>query len=219
MPDDPIVSERARVIRGHHSLGEYLVTKGAPDAATNTFSALGWALGDVRRRRALKRVIRGAGEVVAIGEAPEGMVRIEGRVEIVDAVTAPDGEAVALYRVHEERDEDCGCGKSCSVVRRIVRAVRDAGRFVVRDETGAALVERGAIVLRDYKGNALDPWAAGSLIVRQSDSVTVVGEGHRRKTGEPTGVSLQGYRDAQLPLVFEGTRESPTYVFGPPSDS
>lgn len=223
MEDTPRVTERARVVRGQHSFAQWAVIKGVDDAAHNTFDALGWVMGDLRRRRVVKRIVAKAGDVVPIGRAEEGLVRIEGTVEVLEGVWLPESLAaherarVAVYRVNDEREEPCGCRARCRAVVRVVRSVSHGGRFVVRDDTGVAVVERGAIALRDYRGNALDPYAAGRLIVREGESVTVIGHGRRRGVGELRAATARGFRDVQLPLVFEGAIDAPTYVFAPPS--
>jgi hypothetical protein len=216
----PIVSERRHTIEGYHLSAELMIINpiGLRHAAHSTFLALGWAIGDLRRRRTLRGLLGRADGPVPLGRAPEGLVRIEGRVAGLDLVPTPDGEPAAAYRVHEAREEPCECMDGCTAILRIVRAERHAGRFLVRDATGVALVEPGAIVLCDYRGNTLDPGASGALVVRDGDPVTIVGAARRKSAGNLESVSFEGFREAQLPLVFEGTPEAPVYVFGPGED-
>jgi len=68
-------------------------------------------------------------------------------------------------------------------------------------------------------------WALGDMrqrrrlkrLLERVGEPVPIGEARRRSAGSLRATHLAGYRDSRLPLVFEGTRASPVWVFGPPA--
>lgn len=207
---------RWRVIAGSHGGGPHVrLALGITDALGTTFESLGWTLAAVGARRRLGRLVREAGAAVSIAAVKSGVVRVEGTVEVLDAVFDEDGERVAAYVRRETRDLPCGCAESCTAVRRYADTYGEAGRFLVRDESGVAIVVGPRLRLLDYHGQPLDPFEPGRLVVRNGDEVTLVGDAALESTDEPRARVTKGYRGSQLTPVFRGRAGAPVHVFAP----
>ena len=205
-----LASERVYLVEGWHPR-DGLDVHDAVGRVGGTFDLLGWALSDMRLLRRIERIVERVGAAVPIAACEGGEHRVRGRVEVIDSVEAPSGERVAAYRAHTERRFVCPCHVQCRATLSVVRCFRETGRLVVRDETGAAIVESGPVVLRDRNGEALDPRSAGELVVRAGDEVDLIGPARREAIAGITVAT--GYRDGGLPLVFRGDRDAPVYVF------
>jgi len=188
-------------------------TAGLGVAAKTTFESLGWAIRDITNRRRLKKLIKSAGDPVSIMSAADGVVRVEGRVEVLEPVSAPEGETLGAYIRRGIEDAPCGCEKQCTAVFRTVGTHRAAGRFVVRDSSGAAIVAGPRLRLLDYHGREIDPFETGLLAVRDGDTVTVVGEVRHEAVDDPRVRVTDGYRGVKLTPVFHGDDDTPVHVF------
>lgn len=136
---------------------------------------LAFAIRRTKRRRKLRALFDAAGPVVPIAFAPTGLVAIEGRVELLEPTTTPGGEPVAAFiDRHVTFAHHAGARNTTTRVER-VEVRRAAGRFLVRDETGAALVDDDWLLLLDASGDELDASEAGQLVVGEGQVVRVVG--------------------------------------------
>ncbi|MEM9190105.1 MAG: hypothetical protein AAGF12_13055 [Myxococcota bacterium] len=202
------ITKRVRPLGG----GRKRVTQ-AGDAAYSMFYELGWAIGDLRRRRHLRRALRRAGNPVAIGAAKEGWIRITGTCELLDPVISPTRERVAAYWVHRQEEEQLFLsGTNTPVTCMVTYQMRDAGRFIIRDGGHVAVLGFGSLVLITTAGDRLDPGKPGSLILRGGDPVTVVGEASFGDVPSASAVMFAGFRKVSRPLVFGGSATNPTYV-------
>ncbi len=205
-------NKRVRVISGAHGV-TLRATLGLLDAIGTTFESLGWTLGAVRARRRLSRLLDEAGHPVPIAGASEGVIRIEGRVELLDSVDDEHGDAVAAFLVRETRDEACGCQSNCTAIKRWVTTRGNAGRFMVRDAGGVALVIGPRLRLLDFRGQPVDPFEAGALRVRDGDLVTVLGSAANEVVEESRARPADGYRGTRTTPVFRAVPEIPVHVF------
>lgn len=202
-------STRVRIVSGRHAASTM------SDAATAPFEALGWAFRGIWMRRRLKKLLRAAGEASPIASLDEGLVRITGRIETLDPVSDDRGRGVAAYIRRASHDAACGCDKRCTVIERFVETQGNAGRFLVRDDNGVALVEGPQLRLLDYHGRPLDSFEAGRLTIHTGDAVTVLGVAKRELTDEPRARVTNGYRGTVPTPIFRSDPDHPIYVFCP----
>ncbi len=210
------VKRHERVIAGAHG-GRFDYRTGLGDAAGTTFEALGWAFRGIVHRRRLKKLLREAGDPVRLAVAPEGIGRVEGRVEILEGVSESGAPCAAFVR-RSTTDRPCGCQPACNVEIRSVETRHGAGRFAIRDESGVAIVSGPWIRLLDYHGRQLDPMEAGALLVREGDAVTVIGRAHHEHADDPRLRRSDGYRGVRPVPVYYGTQDAPVHVFCSPPE-
>jgi hypothetical protein len=210
------VTERARVVRGRHYsvlADSFNTLRGSRDAFATTFGSLAWSVSDIRRRRRLRALIDRVGPSVGIDAASEGDVRIEGKVELIDPVSGTD-QLVALHR-QSRREAECRCNQGCNAVKVVVRSERRLARFVLRDESGGAVIEPSPFELLDSRGDVLDPFEAGERVIEHGSRIVVIGEARREPSEVPGLQRASGYRATTQPLVIRGREGWPVRLFVP----
>ncbi|MEM9068457.1 MAG: hypothetical protein AAGE52_08120 [Myxococcota bacterium] len=161
------------------------------------FSSLARQVRELNRRRRL--AARLAGEATPIAAA-EGEVHVRGTVEVLEPVQHRQGGDVAafLFRIREAMpgsdvaiETELGCGK-----------------FLVRDESGVALVDDDFFAILPPKGTSFP--ASGNIDVRiqSGDVIEVVGVAARRALADLPGLGRGGFREAPKVLVFDGRPDS-----------
>lgn len=163
----------------------------------STFGALACEVRELSHRRRMRRELRAAPLSERIGDAAEGWVRVRGEVVILVAARHQSTlESCAAY-IHRERlVQDSG--------RIQITTYRGVGRFLVKDETGFALVDDDYVVLLNRGGGTPLATTSGGLVIRDGDRVEVAGTATRRV--EP-GISTRGrgaFRERETVLCFDG---------------
>lgn len=207
MPEER--STRVLIVSGSHPASRM------SDAANAPFEALGWALRAIWTRRRLKKLLRAAGDASPIASLDEGLARITGRVETLDPVRDDQDRGVAAYIGRTSHDAPCACDDRCTIIKRFVETRANAGRFLVRDESGVALVEGPRLRLLNYHGRPVDSYEAGRLSIHTGDAVTVLGAAKRELTDESRARVTDGYRGTVPTPVFRSDADHPLYVFCP----
>jgi len=177
---------------------------GARQLFARTFDALALGVAASHQRRRIKGALTQAGEAVPVARAPDGVVRVRGRVDVIDPVTLPPaGEPVAAFLRRERSGHPLAAMLS-------VRTFRDAGRFLVRDDTGAALVDDDFLELLNAPGVLPEATQSTELVVRAGDTVDVVGAARAVPMAD---FAQQGsYRDGARVLAFDGRHDQPVLV-------
>lgn len=116
--------------------------------------------------------------VVRCAEAAQGIVRVRGRVRVLDPA---EGAAPRVGAV-------LGARRAC-------------GRFLVVDESGAAVVDDDMFEI--WPSDLLD------AVIEDGDLVEIVGSGRRQRVPGLTG---RGFRDTADALVFEGSKERKVHI-------
>ncbi len=206
-----LVHRRQRTLFGKHGAA------GGPGlvAGSRTFDALAFAFRGITQRRRVKKLLARAGAVAPLNTVSEGVVRVKGRVEILEAVSDRGQGPVAAFAWRGADDGVCGCGADCTAMVRVVETRMAAGRFLVRDQSGVALVTGPWIRLLDDLGGDLNA-ESGGLYVREGDAITVLGEVRLDTVDEPRARMTDGYRGVRKTPVFLGEESTPLYVFCEP---
>jgi hypothetical protein len=169
-----------------------------------------WVTDRISRRRVEARHEE-AGALQAIADAPDGLVRVRGRVRIVRPVRAPDGTLVAALRMRRLLDARHSPAPRPSPTRRPMRRwieeARACGAFLLDDGSGVALIDDDAF---DLEALAVDPLPAardGMLALREGDLAEVIGSARR----EPAPAELAADpRVGSAPLLcFDGRPDAP----------
>lgn len=164
------------------------------------FASLARQVRELNRRRRLRARFQTPASQIAA--AADGDVHVQGTIEVLEPVMHRHGGDVAayLFRIRETTHQ----GESDAAVETQLAC----GKFLVRDETGAALVDDDYIAILPKHG---DPFpASGNVDVRlhAGDRVQVVGRAERRALPELPNVGRAGFREAPKILVFDGTPDS-----------
>lgn len=167
-----------------------------------------------RRRKQLKKQLAEAGPLTAIGDARDGLVRVEGRVTVLEPATPAAGRGhIGAFEWRTVAD----IAAAGVAVRRITTR-RGWGRFTIDDGTGVALIDDEFLALRDFKGRETEPHEAGGIAVRDGCAITVLGNARRAAVDLPTHTDAsKGYRQRALPLVFDGSSDAPLVIFAEPN--
>lgn len=143
--------------------------------------------------------------VTPIALATEGVVRIRGRVQLLQPVTAPDAVGpCAAYVWRTRTTHACGCSQWCTARGWTMTTKRECGRFVVFDESGAALVDDDFFEMFMRDGASLPGDDSRGIVLYDGDEVEIIGPA-KRAHAQARGVVLQGtFRDNRALLVFDG---------------
>lgn len=152
-----------------------------------------------------------------------GMVRVRGRVSVIKPVTGPMGEPVAAYLVRAQKEtvEMVSAGRRGT--RRAVTALTveessACGVFLVRDESGAALLDDDAFSVASPALVEADWNQPLSIVIKDGAEVELLGPAERKPSSAYPDLALSGsYREAPTLLVFDGTPEQRVVVLASPS--
>jgi hypothetical protein len=164
-----------------------------------------WFADRMSRQRVEQRCA-GAGPLKAIADAPDGTVRIRGRVRGLRMVQAPDGALVAAFRSRRRLDIRESSPPHPSPkgppMRRWIEERSGCGAFLVDDGSGVALVDDDAFDIEALDVAPLPAGADGMLALREGDLVEVVGSATR---GPPPPELADEPRVGSGPLLrFDG---------------
>jgi hypothetical protein len=169
---------------------------------------LAMAVKRMSARNQITALVEAAGPPAPIARAGEGLSQIEGEVEILEPVHTLAGEPCAAFLEQQVMRAPHPSFKNVTVERIEVR--RGFGRFLVRDETGVALIDDDFVRLFDADGRTPDATEQGVIIVRAGDRVRVVGYGKRGPALASAASSLRGAPSA---LCFDGGTRRPVCIF------
>lgn len=163
--------------------------------------ALGWAT-ELRRRWEDSRLV-----VAPIASLRDGAVgRVVGRVRVVTPAHTPWDEPCAAYVSRDVTVDHVGRE---ATPRRRTTTRRGAGVFVVRDPSGAAVVDDDYVILLGPDGLALQ--GVGAIVVAEGDLVEVLGVA-RRTRNPHVGAVGSGYREPAAAIVLDGSADRPLRV-------
>ncbi len=154
-----------------------------------------WLRERTGRARASRRRDEG-GVLRAIVDASDGVVRIRGRVRSIRPVPTPGGDLVAAFRARRV-EAAAGRGRREEMVETTA-----AGRFVVDDGTGLAVVDDDAFALEPLDVGA----TAEVLALRDGDLVEVIGPARRAPL--PQDVHPGNAAEQETALIFDGSPDS-----------
>lgn len=155
----------------------------------------------VKRINARRRAVREIEEVPLISCADsftEGTVRIRGEVSVIEPVEARPDELCAAFVRRDYLHQ--GVEAQSAVI-----GSGACGRFLVRDDTGAALVDDDFFEIFGEDGKPPHATKPYELIVRDGDLVEVVGPARRVPTQSSAPTS---FREPSTQIVFNGTSEA-----------
>lgn len=156
-------------------------------------------------RKAQCNEMKTVSSVVHIARATDGVVRVRGRVQVLQPVTAPNGMgACAAFFWRTRTKQRCTCSPWCVSTTTVLTTRRACGRFVVFDSSGAALVDDDFFEL-DTRGSTLTATdETGGIVLYDGDEVEVIGPA-ARQSPLARGVVIQStFREAPSLLVFDG---------------
>lgn len=182
-PPDPIVENQANAGADLLAVGGYF------------FASLGRQVRELNKRRRLRA--RFSAPLAPIAAAKDGEVHIRGKVQILEPVMHRQGGEVAafLFRIRE-----AGRGGDVAIETQL-----GCGKFLVRDESGTALVDDDFFAILPEKFPA-----SGNVDVRihDGDEIEVVGNASLRALPELPSVGRAGFREAPKILVFDGAPDA-----------
>jgi len=88
--------------------------------------------------------------------------------------------------------------------------LRESGRFFVKDDTGAALIDDDWVLLLDAEGNELDVTREGTLAIYDGQPVRVIG--HAREGGFSVPSAASSFRSNNRGLEMVGGTGRPVCV-------
>jgi hypothetical protein len=164
-----------------------------------------------QRSEATRARVASASPVAAIGQC-NGLSHIRGRVHVVKPVKGPNGDPVAAYLVRRQKDT-VGVvvrdrwGQTNEIITSItVEEVSACGVFLVKDDTGAALVDDDAFTVSPLAAGQMAWDRPLSLVVKEGDEVEIIGPTERKPSSAFSELAQSGgYREAGTLLVFNGT--------------
>jgi membrane protein implicated in regulation of membrane protease activity len=162
-----------------------------------------------QRLQAVRDRVGAAGPVTPIAQA-EGRVHIRGKVSVIKPVKGPMGDPVAAYLVRRKKDTVetivSGRRRREAITAQTVEESSACGVFVIKDESGTALVDDDAFVLGAIEPQKSDWDDPITLIVREGSEVEILGTAKRIAASAHPEIAKSGsYRDAPSLLVFDGT--------------
>jgi hypothetical protein len=173
------------------------------------------------RIQAVRARLAAAAAVTPILQAGE-IARIRGKISVIKAVKGPLGEPVAAYLVRARKDTvellPIGRGQTRqAVTAQTVEESSACGTFVVRDESGAALIDDDAYTLASPMLVDM-PWNEPiSIVLKDGAEVEILGAASRKPTSTyPDLAAVAGYREAPSILVFDGTPERRVLLIASP---
>jgi len=156
--------------------------------------------------RALAREVRGLNRrrharrklhvpLLAIGDVHDTPAHIRGVVEVIEPVHHPELGEVALYlRRRKETKPSAAFETNCA-----------CGKLIIRDETGAALLDDDFFVLLPRPGHHPMARSDVDIVVRQGDTLEVAGPAARQPRPELMQAEQSGYRSSSTMVVFDGS--------------
>ena len=176
-----------------------------------------------RRRRALggRARLAAAAAVTPILQADE-IARICGEISVIKAVKGPLGEPVAAYLVRARKDTvellSMGRGQTRqAVTMQTVEESSACGTFVVRDESGAALIDDDAYALASPMLIDMAWDEPISIVLKDGAEVEILGAASRKPTSTyPDLAAFAGCREAPSILIFDGTPEQRVLLIASP---
>lgn len=160
------------------------------------FTSLARQVRELRRRRALQtRLAMPLTSIASVVE--DGEVHVQGTLELLEPVAHPDGEEVAAYLLRKR--------EKAQRTDATVETQLACGRWLVRDDSGAALVDDDFLAILPPEGTPFPASGNVDVRLRAGDRVRVVGPALRRATPELPQLGHAGFRDAPKMLVFDGT--------------
>lgn len=178
-PPDPIAENEGNAGAELVALGGYF------------FSSLGRQVRELNKRRRLRA--RFGSPITPIAAAKDGEAHIRGTVQILEPVMHRQGGEVAayLFRIRED-------GRRENVA---IETQLGCGKFLVRDETGEALVDDDFFAILPEKFPASSNI---NICIHDGDEIEVVGNASLRALPELPSVGRAGFREAPKILVFDG---------------
>jgi hypothetical protein len=179
----------------------------------------------VKRHRARIHAV-GARLAAAAAVTPildaSGTARIRGRISVIKPVKGPMGDPVAAYLVRARKETiemlPMGRGQTRRAVTALtVEESSACGTFVVRDETGAALIDDDAYTLASA-ALVEKAWNEPmSIVLKDGDEVEILGAAERKPASAyPDLARSSGYREAPSILVFDGSPEQRVLLIASP---
>lgn len=162
------------------------------------------------RAEAIRARIASASPVAPIGQC-NGLSHIRGRVHLIKPVQGPNGDPVAAYLVRRQkfilasvRDRR---GQPLELTTTItVEETSASGTFLVKDDSGAALVDDDAFTVSPLATGRAKWDQPLSLVIKEGDEVEIIGPAERQPSSAvPELARASGYREASTLLVFNGT--------------
>lgn len=173
-----------------------------------------------RRLRAVRERVASASAVTPIMQT-EGHAHIRGKVSVIKPVQGPLGDPVAAYLVRRKKDtvETVTSGRTTrkAVTAQTVEESSACGVFVIKDESGTALVDDDAFTLASITPETSDWDDPITIIVRDGTEVEILGTASRiAASAHPELAKLGGYREAPSLLAFNGTPEDRVLLLARP---
>lgn len=151
-----------------------------------------------------------------------GIARIRGKISVIKAVKGPMGDPVAAYLVRARKDTvellSMGRGQTRrAVTAQTVEESSACGTFLVRDESGAALIDDDAYTLASPALVDM-PWNEPiSLVLKDGAEVEILGAAARKPSSAyPDLAQSAGYRESPSILVFDGSPEQRVLLIASP---
>jgi hypothetical protein len=173
------------------------------------------------RIQAVRARLAGSGAVTPILDAG-GIARIRGKISVIKPVNGPLGEPVAAYLVRASKETvellPAGRGQTRRAVTALtVEESSACGTFIVRDESGAALIDDDAYTLASPALVDM-PWNEPiSIVLKDGAEVEILGAAARKPVSAyPDLAQSGGYREAPSILVFDGSPEQRVLLIASP---
>jgi hypothetical protein len=142
---------------------------------------------------------------------------------VIEPVKGPTGDPVAAYLVRARKETiemlPMGRGQTRRAVTALtVEESSACGTFVVRDETGAALIGDDACTLASA-ALVEKAWNEPmSIVLKDRDGVEIPGAAERKPSSAyPDIARSSGYREAPSLLVFDGSPEQRVLLIASPA--
>jgi hypothetical protein len=184
--------------------------------AFGVVGTLGSWFGDRTSRKRVEQLCEESGQLRAIADTPDGVVRVRGRVRILRPVRAPDGMLVAAYRVRRlvdarESSPPPSVAGAERPRRRWIEDGSSCGAFLLDDGSGLALVDDDAFDIEALDVAPIPASGDGMLALAEGDLADVIGParwgappaefaGSPRLGGDPV-VLFEGRPDERLIIL------------------
>lgn len=171
-------------------------------------------IAEMRARHRWRSWMAEVGDPVPIALNDDGYVSVRGTVELLEPAKGYSEDAAVIRSATLERSygllSRTGKPQTGSVDN--VRIRRAAGRFLVRDETGIALIDDDWLELVGPELRRPSPGLLGTLTLYDGDPVTVLGNARRAPLPGIETPDTGGYRKAPTALCFDGDDARPLLV-------
>jgi hypothetical protein len=179
----------------------------------------------VKQHRARIQAVRarlGAAAAVTPILNAGGIARIRGRISVIKPIKGPMGDPVAAYLVRARKETvellSMGRGQTRQAVTALtVEESSACGTFLVRDESGAALIDDDAYTLASPALVDLAWNEPIAMVLKDGDEVEILGAAERKPSSVyPDLARSAGYREAPSILVFDGSPEQRVLLIASP---